>query len=265
MVYDVPAGIEQSDGRRPLAPTVYFTRLVQHFINAITANTAEGRLYEVDMRLRPSGNKGPLATSLESFTRYQAEAAWTWEHQALTRGRMVAGPVMLSARVAEVIRDTIRRPRDPAMLAREVADMRRRMAAGRPGGNPWDLKHRPGGLVDVEFLAQFLQLRHAHDHPDIVAPNTAEGLRRVGSAGLLAAEDAAFLGDAHHRWLSLQMMLRHTLEDTAAEDVLPAGLKARLVAIWPEARDFDDLKARIEATADRVRRLYQTILGPAGP
>ncbi len=265
MVYDVPAGIEQSNGCRPLAPTVYFTRLVQHFINAITANTAQGRLYEVDMRLRPSGNKGPLATSLESFTRYQAEAAWTWEHQALTRARVVAGPVMMSARVAEVIRDTIRRPRDPDRLAREVADMRRRMAAERGGANPWDIKHRPGGLVDVEFLAQFLQLRHAHGHPDIVVPNTAEGLHRVGLAGLLPAEDAEFLSDAHHRWLSLQGMLRHTLEGVPQDHALPPGLKARLVGIWPGALDFHDLKARMDETARHVRALYDRVLGAPLP
>jgi len=261
MVYDVPDSAEQSDGPRPLAPTVYFTRLVQRFINAITANTAEGRLYEVDMRLRPSGNKGPLATSLESFTRYQAEAAWTWEHQALTRARVVAGPVMLSARVSEVIRDTIHRPRDPDTLAREVADMRRRMAAEHSDDNPWNIKHRSGGLVDVEFLAQFLQLRHAREHPDIVVPNTAEGLHRVGQAGLLPADDAEFLSDAHHRWLSLQGMVRHTLDGVPQDHALPPGLKARLVEVWPGADDFRDLKARMDETAGRVRALYDRVLG----
>ncbi|MQX37269.1 bifunctional [glutamine synthetase] adenylyltransferase/[glutamine synthetase]-adenylyl-L-tyrosine phosphorylase [Roseospira navarrensis] len=260
MVYDVPEGVEQSDGRKPLPPTVYYTRLVQRFINAITASTAFGRLYEVDMRLRPSGNKGPLATSLDSFRRYQSEAAWTWEHQALTRARVVAGPPEVADRVAGVIRDTIARPRDPARLARDVAEMRTRMNTEHGDANPWNIKHRRGGLVDVEFLAQFLQLRHAHDHPEIVVPNTAEGLRRVGAAGLLPDEDAAFLSTAHHRWLALQSMIRHTLEGVPKDETLPEGLKARLVSIWDGAADFEDLKARMDETADRVVALYDRLL-----
>ncbi|MBB4287290.1 bifunctional [glutamine synthetase] adenylyltransferase/[glutamine synthetase]-adenylyl-L-tyrosine phosphorylase [Roseospira goensis] len=260
MVYDVPEGVEQSDGPRPLAPTVYYTRLVQRFVNAITVNTAQGRLYEVDMRLRPSGNKGPLATSLTAFRRYQGEAAWTWEHQALTRARVVAGPPWLGERVAGVIRDTIRRPRDPARLAREVDAMRARMDAEHGDACRWNIKHVRGGLVDLEFVAQFLQLCHAHDHPEIVVPNTAEGLRRVGAAGLLPEEDAAFLSAAHHRWLSLQSMLRHTMDGVPDDAALPAGLKGRLVTVWEGAADFPDLKAQMDATAARVKALYDRIV-----
>ncbi|KAA5604802.1 bifunctional [glutamine synthetase] adenylyltransferase/[glutamine synthetase]-adenylyl-L-tyrosine phosphorylase [Roseospira marina] len=263
MVYDVPDSVEQSTGPKPLPPTAYYTRLVQRFINAITANTAQGRLYEVDMRLRPSGNKGPLATSLESFRRYQGEAAWTWEHQALTRARVVAGPATVAERVATVIRDTVCRPRDPERLAHDVADMRRRMDAEHGDRNRWNIKHRRGGLVDVEFLAQFLQLQHAHDHPNIMVPNTAEGLRRVGDAGLLPAPDAAFLSDAHQRWLSLQGMIRHSMDGVPTDDTLPEGLKARLIAIWDGAVDFEDLKARMDDTAARVMEVYDRLLGAA--
>ncbi|WP_299437451.1 bifunctional [glutamine synthetase] adenylyltransferase/[glutamine synthetase]-adenylyl-L-tyrosine phosphorylase [uncultured Rhodospira sp.] len=260
MVYDVPEGVEQSSGPKPLPPTVYYTRLVQRFINAITANTAQGRLYEVDMRLRPSGNKGPLATSLDAFRRYQAEAAWTWEHQALTRARVVAGPATVGDRVAAVIRDTIIRPRDPAVLARAVADMRVRMDAEHGDPNLWNIKHVRGGLVDVEFIAQYLQLRYAHDHPEIVVPNTAEGLRRVGAAGLLPEEDAAFLSAAHDQWLSLQGMIRHSLDGVPDDDALPPGLKARLVANWGGIEDFQGLKAAMRDTAARVVALYDRIV-----
>jgi glutamate-ammonia-ligase adenylyltransferase len=264
MVYDVPEGVEQSDGPKPLAPTVYYTRLVQRFINAITANTAQGRLYEVDMRLRPSGNKGPLATSLDSFRRYQGEAAWTWEHQALTRARVVAGPATVADRVAEVIRDTICRPRDPADLARAVADMRARIDTEHGDENPWNIKHVRGGLVDVEFIAQYLQLRYAHDHPDIVVPNTAQGLRRAGAAGVLTAEDAAFLSLAYDRWLGLQGMIRHSMDGVPDDETLPPGLKARLVTNWDGAGDFEGLKAAMADTAARVLALYERlVLGPA--
>ncbi|MBB4266809.1 bifunctional [glutamine synthetase] adenylyltransferase/[glutamine synthetase]-adenylyl-L-tyrosine phosphorylase [Roseospira visakhapatnamensis] len=261
---DAPETAEYSDGPKPLSITAYFTRLVQRFVNAITAMTAQGRLYEVDMRLRPSGNKGPLATSLASFRRYQAEAAWTWEHQALTRARVVAGPPDLADRVRAVIAETVRRPRDPARLAREVAEMRARMETERGDANPWNIKHVRGGLVDVEFIAQYLQLRHAHDHPEIAVPNTAESLRRVGAAGLLPADDAAFLSGAHRFWLTLQGMIRHSMDGVPNEDDLPAGLKARLPACCEGCADFDGLLRRMDAEAARVRSLYdQLIQAPA--
>jgi len=259
MVYDVPSGVEQSEGAKPLVPTVYYTRLVQRFINAITAQTAQGRLYEVDMRLRPSGNKGPLATSLESFRRYHAQDAWIWEHQALTRARVVAGPERAADRVRAVIRDTICRPRDPDTLVRAVADMRRRIDAEHGDTNIWNIKYVRGGLVDVEFIAQALQLRHAHDHPEIAVPNTAESLRRVGAAGLLPAEDAAFLSRAHRFWLTLQGMIRHSMDGVPTAETLPAGLKTRLLACCDGADgcvDFDGLLRRMRDTADRVRDLY---------
>jgi len=260
MVYDVPEGVDQSDGHKPLPPTVYYTRLVQRFVNAITANTAQGRLYEVDMRLRPSGNKGPLATSLESFRRYQSEAAWTWEHQALTRARVVAGPEAVAARVVEVIHDTVCRPRDPAALARAVADMRIRMDSEHGDASPWNIKYVRGGLVDVEFIAQTLQLAHAHDHPDIAVPNTAESLRRMGAAGLLPAEDATFLSEAHHFWLTLQGMIRHSMDGVPREDDLPVGLKSRLTTVCDGCPDFPCVVGRMHATARRVKELYDRII-----
>ncbi|MEK7819610.1 MAG: bifunctional [glutamine synthetase] adenylyltransferase/[glutamine synthetase]-adenylyl-L-tyrosine phosphorylase, partial [Pseudomonadota bacterium] len=120
-IYEVPAGMDASDGAKPLPPSQYFARLSQRLINSLTALTAEGRLYEVDMRLRPSGNKGPLAVALDGFVRYQEEEAWTWEHMALARARAVAGPAGLRDRVTQAIRRVLARPRDPARLFKDAA------------------------------------------------------------------------------------------------------------------------------------------------
>src|SRR5208282_3760669 len=128
LIYDAPDSGESTGGARPLPVTAYYARLCQRFINALTALTAEGNLYEVDMRLRPSGLAGPIASRLEAFRRSHREMAWTWEHMALTRARVVAGPEALRRRVMDEVRAVLTRQREPARLASEVADMRRRIA-----------------------------------------------------------------------------------------------------------------------------------------
>ena len=162
LIYDAPEDSDQSDGPRPLAITTYYARLTQRLIAAITAPTAEGKLYEVDMRLRPSGASGPIASRLDAFARYQREAAWTWEHMALTRARRSrraarrCGQAIMAALAA-----ALTRPRDPARLVADVAEMRERIAAEHPHPAAWDLRNRRGGMVDIEFIAQYLMLREA--------------------------------------------------------------------------------------------------------
>ncbi len=154
LIYD-PGGVEASEGRRPLAARAYYARLTQAFVTALTAPTAEGRLYEVDMRLRPSGRQGPVATSLESFSAYQRDEAWTWEHLALTRARPVAGNMALGADVEAVRREVLQRPRDPAATIADVVEMRARIAEAKGGGGgPLDAKIGPGRLQDIELIAQ---------------------------------------------------------------------------------------------------------------
>lgn len=123
-IYDCEDGATASDGDKPLAVSQYFARLSQRLINALSAPTAEGALYEVDMRLRPSGNAGPIATSLAAFRQYQESDAWTWEHMALTRARPLTGPEALKDKVAKIIREVLITPRDPDKLVVDVSDMR---------------------------------------------------------------------------------------------------------------------------------------------
>src|ERR1051326_7653118 len=138
LIYDAPPDASGSQGPRPLALSAYYARLSQRLISAITAPTAEGRLYEVDMRLRPSGESGPIASSLPAFAQYQRESAWTWEHMALTRARPIAGEPVLCDGIAAAISQALLAPRDPRRLLVDIADMRRRIAAAPPRPLPWD-------------------------------------------------------------------------------------------------------------------------------
>lgn len=160
----------ESNGRRPLGATLYFNRLAQRVGAALSVPTVEGALYEVDTRLRPQGNQGPLAVNVESFARYQREDAWTWEHMALTRARVLAGSDQAREEIESVIGQVLHRQRDPAALRADVLKMRSDMAANKPPRGALDAKLLRGGLVDLEFLVHYLQLRDrtAFD-PDLAA------------------------------------------------------------------------------------------------
>ncbi|WP_119462340.1 bifunctional [glutamine synthetase] adenylyltransferase/[glutamine synthetase]-adenylyl-L-tyrosine phosphorylase [Rhodospirillaceae bacterium SYSU D60014] len=259
-IYDAPddPGL-MSDGPKPLAPIHYYARLSQRLINAINAPTGEGRLFEVDMRLRPSGNAGPIASSLSGFRRYQEENAWTWEHMALTRARVVAGNPILAATVEAVLREVLTRPRDPAKLVQDVAAMRARMAGQHPTDRLWDVKHLRGGLVDVDFIAQYLQLRHAAAHPEILHPNTTDALASMAAAGLLDGKAADELIAAMRLWRRLQGLLRLTVGDRPAEEALPDALRQALAEAGGGA-DFADLKEKIMAAAATVRTQFETLI-----
>jgi glutamate-ammonia-ligase adenylyltransferase len=171
----------ESDGARPLGATLYFNRLAQRVIAALSVPTAEGALYEVDTRLRPSGAQGPIAVSLEAFARYQHESAWTWEHMALARARVLHGPSAGRAALTGIVREVLTGPRDPAKLREDVLAMRAEMARHKPGQGPLDVKLARGGLVDVEFLVHYLQLR---DHRAL-DPSLSTAVATLVEAGLL--------------------------------------------------------------------------------
>ncbi|HEX7967551.1 MAG TPA: bifunctional [glutamine synthetase] adenylyltransferase/[glutamine synthetase]-adenylyl-L-tyrosine phosphorylase, partial [Stellaceae bacterium] len=238
LVYDAPESLEASDGPRPLPVSTYYARLSQGFINALTAITPEGSLYEVDMRLRPSGTKGPLASSLAAFRRYHAEAAWTWEQMALTRARIIAGPAALGAAVMGAVREVLTRPRESGQLALEVADMRRRMAEQHRDPSVWDVKHRRGGLIDVEFIAQYLQLREAAVRPQVLHQNTAAALAALAEAGALMEAVAEDLLAALRLWRNVQGLIKLTVEEPFDEGAAAPALKA-LLARCAGAVDFD--------------------------
>ncbi|RVU05074.1 bifunctional [glutamine synthetase] adenylyltransferase/[glutamine synthetase]-adenylyl-L-tyrosine phosphorylase [Novosphingobium umbonatum] len=174
----------ESDGRRPLGATLYFNRLAQRISAALTVPTAEGALFEVDTRLRPQGTQGPLAVSLDSFALYQSREAWTWEHMALTRARVLFGSAEARAVVEGVMREVLTAPRDRAKVLGEVREMRDKMAAHKPAKGALDGKLLRGGLVDAEFITHALQLSQGV----ALRPDMAGALQELVAAGLLPTE-----------------------------------------------------------------------------
>ena len=258
-IYDAPPGVDASDGPKPLSPTLYFARLAQRLISALTTPTAAGTLYDVDMRLRPTGNKGPVAVSLESFAAYHASESWTWEHMALTRARLVAGPPELRARVEEEIRRRLTQPRAADTIIADARDMREKMALTFPGNNVWDLKHAPGGLVDIEFIAQTFQLVHAQSRPAILDTNTLAALHKLKAAGFLAAQDGdALIASArlHH---ALTQVLRIALDETPKIEEATPGLKALLTRA-AEAGSFTQTQAMLAEAQAQTRVIFNRLL-----
>ncbi len=196
LIYDFDRDRPDSDGARPLHAVQYYTRVAQRLISALTVATRRGALYQVDMRLRPSGKQGPVATQLRSFVDYQREAAETWEHMALSRARCVAGDAGLAAETGAAIRAVLTRER-PESLDRDVAEMRRLIAQVKGEADPWDLKLAAGGLIDIEFLAQYLLLRHAGDEPSLIDVSTCVVIETAARIGLIEAGDAETLLRAH--------------------------------------------------------------------
>lgn len=188
----VPIDAESRGGARALPAPAWFARLAQRVIHWLSTLTPAGRAYEVDLELRPSGQSGAVVVSLQAFERYQREQAWTWEHQALTRARFVAGPDRLAQAFGRIRRDVLCRQRDPARLATEITEMREKMRRHlekrREGA--WDLKQGRGGVIDCEFLTQFLLLRDAAKHPELVRwSDNWRQLDDLADAGSLSADD----------------------------------------------------------------------------
>ncbi len=272
LIYDHPAGVTQSSGARTLPASQWFLRAVHAFIAALTAPDASGPMYAVDMRLRPSGNKGPVAVSLAAFERYHAPAAeggahggaWTYERMALTRARVVAGPPALVGRVQAAIARAIASGPPPARVRADAAAMRTRLARQLPPQGPWDVKHAPGGMMEVEFVAQALQLIHAPAHPEIASPTTREALARLHAIGALDAADAETLLRADRAWRTVAGILRltegrlpgETLSAASAEALLRAATAAGLAGV-----DVAGLRATLDALARAVRAAFIRLVG----
>ncbi|HLJ06339.1 MAG TPA: bifunctional [glutamine synthetase] adenylyltransferase/[glutamine synthetase]-adenylyl-L-tyrosine phosphorylase [Acetobacteraceae bacterium] len=260
LVYDQPEGVTESRGARSMPVSEWFVRAAHSYVAAVTSRGVDGQLYEVDMRLRPSGNKGPFAVSLGSFRRYHAESAWTWERMALTRARVVAGPPALRERIEVAIAEALAQAGDSGRIRADAAAMRARMLRDLPPEGPWDVKLRPGGQIEVEFIAQVLQLIHAHDAPGLCSPTTRVALDRLAKAGRLPAGDAALLIQADHTWRTVQGMLRVTVGRGAHKEVPDASAQALLRAVGT-AVDLATLRATLDDLARQVRAAFVRHVG----
>ncbi|MBF0295081.1 MAG: bifunctional [glutamate--ammonia ligase]-adenylyl-L-tyrosine phosphorylase/[glutamate--ammonia-ligase] adenylyltransferase [Magnetococcales bacterium] len=249
--------------RLSMANGQFFTRLGQKIITAITSMTRSGKLYELDMRLRPSGSSGPVVTSLEAFVAYHADTSWLWEQQALTRARPIIGDEAFMRELTGVIRGVLTRPRDREALRQEVVAMRERILAEKSPPEGWiDIKQTRGGVVDVEFLVQYLQLAHAADHPEILTPNLPNALVALARFGVAGREEARILEDAYGLYRYVESHLR-LLHGSAENRIAPDERERTRLRRLCHALEGPEVIAALEEAFARVNVIYRRILGGA--
>jgi glutamate-ammonia-ligase adenylyltransferase len=252
LIYLFSGGHEgQSDGAKPLRTTDYFNRLAPRISAALSVPTAAGPLYEVDLRLRPSGRAGLLAVSTASFADYQREGAWTFEHMALTRARPLFGPSEARAELAAIVDEVLRRPRDPARVAADAVKMRAEIARHKPPSSPFDIKLGEGGLVDLEFLVQTLQLSHGIG----LTPYMEQAITQLVEAGLLPAQ----LMDAH-RLLTRLLVTFRLVSPRSAE---PPPASRALVASACGLPDWDALLAAHDQARQSIANSWRAVAATA--
>ena len=263
LVYDHDLQHAESDGIRPLEAPRYFARLAQRLIAALTVATRRGPLYQVDLRLRPSGNQGPLATRLSGFARYQREEAETWERMALTRARVVAGNRALAGEVEGIVRETLSRPGGDGLGA-EISALRRLVEDGKPHAGAWDLKLAPGAQLDLEFLAQYLVLRHAAGHPTLLGCDTMGTLVAARDLGLVGWAEGDALVAAATLFTDLTQVMRLCHEGRFDPETAGDGLKRRLYTAVG-LPDFATLDRHLTETRGAVSEVFEMVLGADTP
>lgn len=260
VIYDFDPERPESRGPRSLHASQYHTRLAQRLVSSLTAATRGGTLYNVDLRLRPSGNRGPVAVQLSAFKDYQKNEAETWEHMALTRARVICGDASLALDVRRAVRQILAAPRDETPLRREVLEMRRLIAAEKGESDPWDLKLASGGIVDIEFLAQYWCLRHAARHPAVLDTNTLGVIGKAARLGLICAGDAELLSRAGRLYAQVTQMQRLAVNGRFDPDAAAPGVLRR-IALAANVPDFKHLARTLMETRLETRALFERVLG----
>jgi glutamate-ammonia-ligase adenylyltransferase len=259
LLYDFDPDRTESLAARPLHAIHYFTRMTQRLVSALTVPTRRGRLYDVDMRLRPSGRKGPVATQLSGFVAYQSGEAETWEHMALTRARVIAGDASTSQAATEAVARIIAAERDPVRLRRDIVEMRDLIAQEKGEADRWDFKWTRGGIIDIEFIAQYLVLRHAAHHPEIVDTATDEVLRRAQNLGQLASSHAATLVRAHQLLSDATQLMRVSVDGIFDPGAVAEAVR-RQIARGCGLPDFVTLDRELSLARGEVRRIFHQLL-----
>lgn len=241
-----------------IAPTQWFIRLSHSFIGALTAQGAGGPLYHVDMRLRPSGNQGPVAVSLAAFRNYHARESWTWERLALTRARVLAATPGFAATVREAIVNALCRPEPRAKVLADTAAMQARLATDMPPRGLFDLRAIPGGMMEISFIAQALQLIHGATNPALFQPNTAVALKALADAGHLLQSEAQALTHADFRWRTIQGINRITGLASRATAPPAAMLEPLLRATG--FNSLEALQVEIAGTAEAAHNIFSRLI-----
>jgi glutamate-ammonia-ligase adenylyltransferase len=264
LLYDFSDKASASNGPRPLTGSQYFGRLTQRLVAALSAPTAEGTLYEVDFRLRPSGKSGPLATHIDAFSDYQTKQAWTWEHMAVTRARALAGDKELVGRARKEFAAVVTRRHERKKVIADVLEMRAMIEAEKGGEGAWDLKQAPGGMVDIEFIAQYLQLIHATKHPEIISTETEVVLAEATKKKLLPQGEADILLPALRLYQALTQILRLCVEGVFDPKEAPKGL-LDMLARAGELPDFATLDRHLRDTEHAARESFERLIGKVPP
>jgi len=228
-LYQVDAAESKSDGDKPLPPSLYYIRLMQRLITALSAPTSESILYEVDTRLRPAGNDGPLAISMDGFFTYQKNNAWTWEHMCLIRSRVVYASASTKRSFTRKAAAVLAKPRDAAKLLQDMREMRDKVKKQFGHKNPWQIKYRDGGFMDMMFALHYLVLKNAATHKNLFHPSLSATIQNLKAAKLLTTADAKTLTTAADMAVAVQGFLRLTAEHPFTPEKAPAGFKKQLV------------------------------------
>jgi len=258
VIYDFDETARESTGPRSLDAVVYYTRLTQRLVSALTVPTRRGLLYEVDLRLRPQGGKGPVASQFKGFVNYQKTEADLWEHMALTRARVLAGDDAFGSDVAQAVKDILTTERDPKHVFKEVRAMRELIAQEKGDDDPWDMKLARGGLTDLDFIAQALVLAHAYKHPSLAGLSTEATFAEAQSVGLLSSDDARTLTEAHRLFNDIFQWQRLTIEGRFDAEKVPPVILKRLatVAGLPSAKVLQEHLGEVRG---RVSSLWREV------
>ncbi len=262
LLYDHPEDADYSDGDKPLAAAQYFSRMTQRLIAAMSAPTAEGSIYELDFRLRPSGNAGPLATHIGSFVRYQENEAWTWEHMALTRARLAAGDAPLVEKARDEIGRILHAPRQHQKLVADVLDMRKRLEKEKPARSIWDIKIARGGLIDIDFIVQWASLAgYIKVFPDgaMLTDQKIDAMDIPGQEVQLLQNDKVTLLNAFHIFNLADQLLRLCLNGSFDPVNAPAGLVDRLV-VMTGLPNLGTLEAQLKEINRAVREIFERLI-----
>lgn len=256
IIYDAKADAHAVDTDRSLPASAYFIRLAQRIVSALTLMTSEGRLFDVDLRLRPSGAQGPFASNLESFKKYQSSEAWIWEHLALTKARVVYATNDIAFQIEKTVDDVLSTKREKRDIGKAIAEMRTRIQKERRQHGFWDIKNMEGGLADTEFLIQFHALSNDNTGKRKRTTKTIEVINSLVKAGEISPEDAAALKSSYKLWLTILWLLRLCMDQASPIDDIPKGLEARLIEATL-SHDKNGLEKAMLDTRQQISRLVE--------
>lgn len=258
IVYDCDGDLVSKSGAKSLPAGAYFGRLAQRIMSALSVLTAEGRLYEVDMRLRPSGDQGPVASRMDAFHKYQKEEAWIWEHLALTKARPVFATGDLGDRLTQIIGEVLAAPKPADEIAKAILEMRDRIQSQYGKLGPWDIKHRIGGLMEAEFILQYHALLNFPVIARAGALSSSDVIQSLRDAEVL--KEAQALENAIALFSNILWLRRLMLDSSAPADYVPLGLEKRLLAVTG-LTSRGELEDKINASCDAVSALFGRDIG----